>query len=72
MGEIFFADKVGYRKMKEEEQLALRVKIEKILDLVSSREHDELKPSKFRRCGDDTDCGDNEELISRAVEILRE
>ena len=48
----------------------LRRAINKILDLVSAKEQDWNKKSGWRRWGFDTDCGDNEELVNEAIEIL--
>jgi len=49
----------------------LKKAINKILDLVSAKEQDYSKKSGWRRWGFDTDCGDNEELVNQAIEILK-
>ena len=45
--------------------------VNKIFDLVSAKEQDLEKKSGWRRWGFDTDCGDNEDLVEQAIEILR-
>ena len=57
---------------EEAEELSLRIKIDKILDTVSSKEPEGGNPGFFRRWGHDTDCGDAEAIIDKAMEILRE
>ena len=49
----------------------LKKAINKILDLVSAKEQDWSKKSGWRRWGFDTDCGDNEELVNEAINILK-
>ena len=49
----------------------LKKAVNKILDLVSAKEQDFSKKSGWRRWGFDTDCGDNEELVNEAIEILK-